>query len=96
MSGSAEIDFDSIRKKILTNSEVKQRILDTISESVERKKQDFLDEFENHPVTAEILGGESSSNLSGTLGGYGNLFSFIGFDSSDEPVGSIRNLFKKK
>lgn len=50
-------------------------------------------EFESHPVTQEIDGGISSSNISGTLGGGkapNNLFSFIGFRGSAKPTEPIR------
>ena len=49
-------------------------------------------EFMNHPVTREILGGPHASNESGTLDGYGNLFSFIGFDAGDNPIDPILDL----
>tara|TARA_R110000824_G_scaffold27105_4_gene92479 strand:+ start:988 stop:1611 length:624 start_codon:yes stop_codon:yes gene_type:complete len=48
--------------------------------------QEFLQDFKNHPVTMEISEGPHGSNISGTLGGYGNLFSFIGFSDGDSPT----------
>ena len=54
----------------------------------------LLKQFESHPVTQEISGGSSSGNISGTLGGYGNLFSYIGFDDSDDPIEIIRGILK--
>tara|TARA_Y100000004_G_scaffold162658_1_gene191563 strand:- start:970 stop:1578 length:609 start_codon:yes stop_codon:yes gene_type:complete len=57
-------------------------------------QKDFFDEFDNHPVTKEIEGGISASNISGTLGGYGNLFSFIGFNSSDMPIIQLREALR--
>ena len=44
-------------------------------------KEDLLREFNNHPVTKEIESGVDSLNSSGTLGGVGNLFTFIGLCS---------------
>ena len=32
----------------------------------------FMQEFESHPITREIEGGSNSSNISGTLNGYAN------------------------
>jgi hypothetical protein len=52
----------------------------------------MIAEFLNHPVTLEIKGGISSSNISGTLGGATNLFSFIGFDSGSDPIDPIEKL----
>tara|TARA_Y100000817_G_scaffold309523_1_gene298774 strand:+ start:503 stop:1111 length:609 start_codon:yes stop_codon:yes gene_type:complete len=63
-------------------------------EVFESAKKDFLDEFENHPITKEIESGPGASNLSGTLTGYGNLFSFIGFNSTDQPIEELRTMLK--
>ena len=49
----------------------------------------MIEEFLSHPVTIEISSGSSSSNISGTLGGQANLFSFIGFNASDKPIEPI-------
>ena len=56
----------------------------------QKKKNEMIAEFLNHPVTIEIKEGVSAKNISGTLGGgSGNLFSFIGFDSSYDPIRPI-------
>lgn len=66
-----------------------------VAEKVDKGVDAMLDAFEDHPVTKEIEGGISSSNISGTLGGYGNLFTFIGFYLQDEnPVYIARELLK--
>ena len=66
---------------------------------VERKiksaQQKLLENFEQHPVTVEIAGGSSSTNVSGTLNGVGNLFSYIGFQSGDRPLDPIRTMLQK-
>ena len=54
----------------------------------------LIAEFNAHPVTKEIEGGEGSANISGTLGGYGNLFTYIGFNDSDHPIEILRALLK--
>ena len=56
-------------------------------------KEDLLREFNNHPVTKEIESGVDSLNSSGTLGGVGNLFTFIGFERNDRPIDAIRSAF---
>ncbi len=61
----------------------------------EKNKKEMINEFNKHSVTREIEGGSGSSNISGTLGGYGNLFSFIGFDSGDKPINPIRSKLKE-
>ena len=49
----------------------------------------MIEEFLNHPISQEISNGPRASNSSGCLGGYGNLFSFIGFEEDDEPLKPI-------
>lgn len=58
-------------------------------------KEKLIDNFTNHPVTAEIEAGVNSSNISNTLGGKGNLFSFIGFDASSKPTQPIHAQFRE-
>lgn len=58
-------------------------------------KRKMISEFLNHPVTKEIAGGASATNISGTLGGYGNLFSYIGFYDGDDPISPVLQLFEK-
>jgi len=48
-------------------------------------------EFESHPITREIEAGPSATNISGTLGGSGNLFSFLGFYDTDAPITVVRS-----
>lgn len=58
-------------------------------------KKEILKEFDNHPVTVEIEGGIYASNISGTLDNVTNLFSFIGFHSTDKPTEVIRNILQQ-
>ena len=60
----------------------------------EKIKAKMMEEFETHPVTIEIRSGPDSDNTSGTLGGYGNLFSFIGFPSGDNPMEQVRQMLE--
>ena len=54
----------------------------------------MLAEFDSHPVTKEIEGGPNTTNRSGTLGGTGNLFSFIGFNKGDRPTKAVRRILE--
>ena len=55
----------------------------------------MIAEFLNHPVTIELKGGLESPNISGTLGGKsGNLFSFIGFNSGEDPTKAIEEVLQ--
>lgn len=61
----------------------------------ERLKGDMIKDFLNHPVSKELQNGPTSTNISGTLGGYGNLFSFIGFPKYERPISPIVELLKQ-
>jgi len=76
----------------VTGREIRKYVLPIIEDAQEMLIKDFF----NHPVTKEIKAGPSSSNSSGTLGGYGNLFAFIGFDRGDNPTNSIEEILRKK
>ncbi len=53
-----------------------------------------LKDFDAHPVTREISQGPEAINSSNTLGGQGNLFSFIGFSKSSDPIAPVREILK--
>jgi hypothetical protein len=57
-------------------------------------RQDMIDEFLNHPVTEEIALGPTLGGSSPFLGGYGDLFSFIGFNENDDPIEPIVKTLK--
>jgi hypothetical protein len=63
--------------------------------SFEKIKSEMINEFLDHKVTQEIKAGPTAENISGTLGGYGNLFSYIGFNEGDEPIEPILDLLKR-
>jgi hypothetical protein len=88
---------------ILTSSNISQinsqvpklargQVQKQFASAFQKVKNKMIAEFLNHPVTLEIKGGISSSNISGTLGGATNLFSFIGFDSGSDPIDPIEKL----
>jgi hypothetical protein len=52
----------------------------------------LLRAFDRHPVTREINSGAEATNISNTMNGYGNLFSFIGFEDGSNPTGPLRNM----
>ena len=71
---------------------LRRRVSSKLLSAAREVERILIEEFEQHPVTKEISGKSSSSNISGTLGGYGNLFSYIGFDDSDDPIEIVRSL----
>ena len=85
--GSA--DFKSIHKKVLKTEKFQNAAYLSAKLKYTTAKKMFFNEFLSHPVTKEIRSGPDSSNISGTLGGYGNLFSFLGFEGDRNPVEEI-------
>jgi hypothetical protein len=89
------INKNLIQKEIFNNRAVKKMVLDIVQKEVEKEKALFQQDFESHPVTQELDGGENASNISGTLGGYGNLFSFLGFNQGANPTAAVKFLIQK-
>jgi hypothetical protein len=82
-------------EKLVRNSTAVAQGADTIiRKRVGGLKGVTLKEFDSHPVTKELTLGPNAPNLSNTLNGVGNLFSFIGFYKSDNPVGPVRDILK--
>lgn len=59
-------------------------------------KYNLLTRFRESDITQEILSGPLAENISNTLDGYGNLFSFIGFNSSEpNPILNFEEFLNK-
>jgi hypothetical protein len=89
---AGKINNLELKKEIFNSAEVKRLVKNIIDKEVRKEKEVFLKEFNTHPVTQEIEGGENASNISNTLGGYGNLFSFIGFERGSTPTTIVKKL----
>tara|TARA_Y100000356_G_scaffold75757_1_gene62649 strand:- start:414 stop:1040 length:627 start_codon:yes stop_codon:yes gene_type:complete len=83
-----------LEKTIRNSPEVAMAVDKTFRRRVAGLKGAALADFDRHPVTREIKQGPDSNNTSNTLGGTGNLFSFIGFYSSDNPTEPVREMLK--
>jgi hypothetical protein len=92
---AGKINKKLIQKQILESRSVQRMVRNIVQKEVEKEKALFRAEFESHPVTQELDGGENASNISGTLGGYGNLFSFLGFNNGSNPTGPVKLLIQK-
>lgn len=88
----AKLDKKTLSRNALLLKEVESAALKLAEEKLEIEKDSFVQEFSLHPVTLELEAGEASRNTSGTLGGYGNLFSFIGFKSGDQPTSIVKQM----
>ena len=89
------VNFNSIRKKIGSSNKLKTTSEKLANKAFNKSKNEFLEEFNSHPITKELEEGPEGSNLSNTLGGIGNLFSFIGFYKTDKPIDEVRSFFGK-
>lgn len=61
-----------------------------VETNIKRVQREMLNEFNNHPITKELEMGPNGQNISGTLGGKGNLFTFIGFSKNEKPTSIIK------
>ena len=92
------IDKKQLLKEIVANNArvTNQLVREYVEPRINALQEQMVEEFQSHPVTLEINSGPNASNTSGLLGGYGNLFSFIGFSSSDSPVETVIAILNKK
>ena len=91
----ATLDYSTLNINVGKLSVVKSAAFEIAESKLFSARKDFLESFENHEVTKEIEQGESGENISGTLKGYGNLFSFIGFENGDSPTEVVKNLISR-
>lgn len=89
------VNFNSVRNKIKNSKKIEQIVNKKINTQFEAIAENFIRDFENHPITQEIKSGPAASNSSGTLGGVGNLFSFIGFNSGSNPIQKVTEYIKR-
>jgi hypothetical protein len=88
--------FEKEVAKTLRSQAIKEKARIVAEDKVRRAHKEMLQDFDTHSVTREIKSGPEATNLSGTLGGYGNLFSYIGFDRGSQPTESIRTYLEKQ
>lgn len=98
-----EADFNREIKKSISTKNSAKKIEDNLKaengelivKKIEKVKKEMISNFLSLPITREILAGKDSANISGTLGGYGNLFTFIGFNSGERPIDPIISLLNQ-
>ncbi len=94
----AKINLKVLKKaasEAINNASTRKIVLEEATMKFEIAKQQMIEEFENHPVTREIEDGPEAGNSSNTLGGYGNLYSFIGFEEGAKPTTVIKDYLEK-
>jgi len=82
-------------RQLQKDNEYQKIVKSSIEQQFGKIKQKYIQEFANHPITQEIKGGISATNLSGTLNGITNLYSFIGFNEGSDPIKPIEDLLEK-
>ena len=91
-------EIKSSMSKRTNAAKLKNNLKDKSGKLIYKKfelEKGMIQEFLNLPVTKELLAGPQARNISGTLGGYGNLFTFIGFEAGTDPVSPIIQLLEK-
>ncbi len=84
-----------VEQQIGKQKKFREFALKEVNKKVNEAKREMVAEFNSHPVTKEIEMGSKAENISGTLGGYGNLFTFIGFEKGEDPIAPIRSMLEK-
>tara|TARA_Y100000593_G_scaffold95031_1_gene198598 strand:- start:81591 stop:82175 length:585 start_codon:yes stop_codon:yes gene_type:complete len=85
-------NIKSIRRKVVRSRKFSQAAQQRVVQNLNKAKRQIVSEFDNHPITRELEQGDGGGNISKTLGGYGNLFTFIGFNQGSDPVAAVRTL----
>lgn len=85
----------NFKKVVNENTKFQKQAEKNIQSKFLESKEVFFNNFNEHPITQEIDRGPSSSNISNTLNGVGNLFSFIGFYNNDNPIKELKLVLEK-
>lgn len=86
IKGSVRFDAKKMNQAAYRQRKIDSILFERITRNFESIKESAINQFENHVVTRELQKGATSSNDSNTLQGYGNLFSFIGFNFGYDPT----------
>jgi len=90
----ARLNRQSIDRRVRESKAFDRGALRAAQEKLKKRKTELLSQYSEHPVTRELEGGAEANNISGSLGGYGNLFSFMGFASGTDPTKAVKNFLK--
>lgn len=91
---SSRLDIGGLRQTAIeavgVDNKINRQVNEMAKQIFEDIKKETLEEYNNDPVTKEIEAGPQATT---TLlpGGYGNLFSFIGFDANSKPTEELRD-----
>ncbi len=85
----AKFLWQRIRTSIANSPQAAKRVNTIMHSKFEDAKYELSNDIESHVISREIRQGISASNFSNTLLGYGNLYSFLGFEDGRDPVGEF-------
>ena len=88
-------DLDEISAQLPKENVYLKFVYDAMKKEVDKIQIEMIQEFEQHPISKEIDGGITDYNISETLNGITNLYSFIGFNSGDRPLEPIKQELQK-
>ncbi len=88
------LNLAELQRALKNNVNVNRILSSTEQKRFDLAKSQLLQEFDTHPITIEILEGVEAENLSGTLGGVGNLYTFIGFPNGSTPIQAVREILE--
>jgi hypothetical protein len=94
MARYTKILKDKAMRQLTSSKKVQEEVFRRSQEKLKRHKEELINDFEQHPVTREIESGPSAHNMSGTIIGEGNLFSFIGFHDGSNPISPVLSLLR--
>lgn len=84
----------ALKKELQKNNSINSEVRMMLEKQFRDLHRKFMNDFLNHPVTRELKGGPSASNVSNSVP-RGNLFGFIGFDSGADPISDIERSLEK-
>lgn len=91
MQVKIKFDKKAIEEKVLSSKKFQAAVTESMSRKIVKARTHFLTAFSEHKVTQELAAGKTASNTSGSLSGYGNLFTFMGFeDGNENPAISLK------
>src|SRR6266404_8505778 len=83
-------DKHSISAKVIKSRGAQGKLAHKLEVRVNEAKQELLREFNESEITKEIEAGPNEPKSAVLPGGYGNLFSFLGFEENSHPTEPIR------
>jgi len=93
--GEVTFNEEVLLAKFLKSETVQRKASALVNEKVQKAKQELIQEFNESEVTQEIEAGPDVSDSKVLPGGYGNLFSFLGFREGREPIPPLREELEK-